>query len=264
MWKCARENTADVDVRTPCKESCTCLIYFFASLAGAAVTWLLMTSRRPRPQRTGASSRLSSRPPALPTWPTSNPWRRNRTSLPSAQRTAHLSTCFVSTTKVRDEHLHTHTQACGWGFECSPIIYECFVLLKPLSITFGLSTVFVPRVKVMCRWWDKCTSQPPPLPNIDLYWFTFSLKVCWIRQTAVTGLLWHWRKLKTWWFTGKFCLFSVISKRIYNKDVYSIISWFTLSLKVYISCLFGKIGLYCDSEKKYDFWLWSTSRSIFA
>lgn len=72
-----------------------------ASPAGPAVSWLQMTSPRPHPQRTGASSRPSLRRRAPPTWRTSNHWLRSRMTPPSAPPTARLSTCFVSTTKVR-------------------------------------------------------------------------------------------------------------------------------------------------------------------
>jgi len=75
-------------------------MFVVASPAGLAASWPPTTSPRP-PPRSGAWSRPSRRPQAPPTWPTSSRWLRSRTTLPSAPPTALLSTCFVSTTKVR-------------------------------------------------------------------------------------------------------------------------------------------------------------------
>lgn len=52
--------TATSDHRLKCER-------VFGAFAAEAVTWLLMTSPRPHPQRSGASSRLSSLPLAPPT-----------------------------------------------------------------------------------------------------------------------------------------------------------------------------------------------------
>lgn len=113
---------------TPCKEKWSVTHasdLFFVSVAGLAVIWLLMTSPRLHPQRIGVRSRMSCRPLALPIWPTSSHWHQSRMSLPSARHTAPLSTCFVSTTKVKD-----HT------ILLKKFNTSAFFLLKLLSFTF--------------------------------------------------------------------------------------------------------------------------------
>lgn len=87
-----------------------------------------------------------------------------------------------------------------------------------------------------------------------LSWLCFSVPMD--VHTTITGLLWHWEKLKMWWFSGKFwsyikCLFYMISKRVKGEPFCNghLGQWYPRNVQnKCASCLYVQIGQFWHQE----------------